>query len=35
MDMEYREKKIQEAFDKERTEQEKLIIKDVGVNNGK
>lgn len=35
MDMEYLEKKIQEAFDKERTEQEKLIIKDVGVNNGK
>lgn len=33
--MEYLEKKIQEAFDKERTEQEKLIIKDVGVNNGK
>lgn len=33
MDMEYLEKQIQEAFDKERAEQEKLVIKDLGDEN--
>lgn len=33
MDMEYLEKQIQEAFDKERAEQERLINKSLEVEN--